>query len=221
LAAGYQRVAEVLALEDPAQAVENHRKALGIISEWLASAPQETLFLNWEGHSLKGMGIALRRLGDRQGALQNLRRALQIWQELRARDGSNNKMRANLHATLLALAETKMESEDHSSALEYYRQALALAESPPVEQSADLYVRWRLADSYAGLSRYYAARAASSPATERFNHWREARQYAQQSLSLWEGWSRHAASTSFDRRHREQAARAVAACDAVLAKTGA
>jgi eukaryotic-like serine/threonine-protein kinase len=221
LAAGYQRVAEVLTLEDPAQAIENYRKALGIISEWLASAPRETLFLNWEGHSLKGMGIALRRLGDRQGALHNLRRALQVWQELRARDGSNNKMRANLHATLLALAETTMESEDHSGALEYYRQALALAESPPVEQSADLYVRWRLADSYAGLSRYYAARAASSPAAERFNHWREARQYAQQSLSLWEGWSRHAASTSFDRRQREQAARAVAACDAVLAKTGA
>jgi hypothetical protein len=82
-------------------------------------------------------------------------------------------------------------------------------------------VRWRLADSYAGLSRYHAARAAVARPAERLDHWREARQYAQQSLDLWEGWSQHAASTSFDQRRREQAARAVAACDAALAKLSA
>ena len=82
-------------------------------------------------------------------------------------------------------------------------------------------MRWRLADSYAGLSRYYAARAAAAPPAARVNHWREARQYAQQRYSLWEGWNRHAPSTSFDRRQREQAARAVAACDAALAKLNA
>ncbi len=218
LAGAHQRLGEVLALEDPAQAVEHFRKALGIINKSLASAPQETLFLNWKAHFLKGMGIALRRLGDRQGALQNLREALQIRQELRSRDDANLKKRANLHATLLELADTTLEAGDHSGALEFYRQALDLAETPPVEQSADLYVRWRLADSYSGLSRYYAARAAASPAAERINHWRDARQYAQKSLSLWEGWSRHAASTAFDQRRREQAERAVAACDAVLGK---
>ncbi|HMY75470.1 MAG TPA: hypothetical protein PLQ88_26865, partial [Blastocatellia bacterium] len=58
-------------------------------------------------------------------------------------------------------------------------------------------------------------------AAEKINHWREARQFAQQSLSLWEGWSRHAPSTDFDRRQREQAAHALAACDAALTKLGA
>ncbi len=221
LAGKHRLVAEILTLDRAAQAVEHYRQALGIVRELLASDPKEAQFLRWEAHFLKGMAEALGRLGDRQSALQNLRQALQIWQELLARDATNQKTRADLHATLLALAETTLESGDHGGALEYYRQALALAETPPVEQSADLYVRWRLADSYAGLSRYTAARAAAAPAAERLNHWREARQYAQQSLSLWEGWSRHAASTSFDRRQREQAARAVAACDAALAKPGA
>jgi len=82
-------------------------------------------------------------------------------------------------------------------------------------------VRWRLADSYTGLSRYHATRAAAAPPAERLNHWREARNWAQQSLSLWEGWSRHAPSTGFDTRRREQAARAVAECEAALAKLGA
>jgi len=90
-----------------------------------------------------------------------------------------------------------------------------------VEQSADLYVRWRLADSYSGLSRYHASRAVASTAAERLDHWREARQYAQKSLRLWEGWSRNAASTSFDRLRREQATSAVAACDAALSKLSA
>ncbi len=221
LAGGHRLVADILALEDPAQAVDHYRQSLGIVRELLAPDPREAQLLRREAHSLKGMAKALARLGDRQSALQNLRQALQIWQDLLSRDATNQRTRAFLHATLLELADTTLESGDHSGALEYYRQALALAETPPVEQSADLYVRWRLADSYSGLSRYYASLAAASPAAERVNHWREARQYAQKSLSLWEGWSSHAASTSFDQRRSEQAKRAVAVCDAALAKTGA
>ena len=88
--------------------------------------------------------------------------------------------------------------------------------SPPLEQSSDLYVRWRLADSYAGLSRYHAARAAVSPAAERPEHWREARRFAQQSFNLWDAWSQHAPSTNFNLRKREQAARSLADCEAAL-----
>src|SRR5262249_6346854 len=101
------------------------------------------------------------------------------------------------------------------------REALTLAETPSVERSRDLYVRWRLADSYAGLSRYHAARATTAAPAERLNHRREARQYAQQSFSLWEGWGQQTASISFDRLRREQAAPALPVCDAALAKLDA
>ena len=63
LAGGYQRLGEVLTLEEPAQAVGHYRQALGIISELLASAPQEPLFLNWEAHFRKGMGIRVEPSG--------------------------------------------------------------------------------------------------------------------------------------------------------------
>lgn len=82
---------------------------------------------------------------------------------------------------MLALAATLLVAGDHNGALAYYLEALKLAQTRPVEQSADLYVRWRLADSYARLSHYHAVRAA---AAERLNHWREARQYAQQRYGL-------------------------------------
>jgi serine/threonine protein kinase len=219
LAGGHRLVAEMLRLDSAAQAVEHYQKSLSILRPLLAADPKEAQLLRREVYALKGLAEAFGRLGDRQGALQNLRQALQISRELFSRDG-NLSARAELHAVLLPLADLLLDAGERDAALVRYREALALAETPPVEQSADLYVRWRLADSYAGLSRYYAARAAA-PAAGRLDNWREARQYAQQSLSLWEGWSRHAASTSFDRRKREQAARAVADCDAALAKLNA
>ena len=218
LAGGHRLVGEILAFDQPAQAVEQYRQAIAIVDELLALDPMEAQLLRRKGQYLRGLGHLLHRLGDRQNALQHLQQARQIWQELWARDTTNLKTLADLHATLLVLADTLLESGDHNSALESYRQALALAERPPVEQSADMYVRWRLADSYAGLSRYHTAHAASVPLAERPAHLGEARQYAQQSLSLWESWSQHAPSTNFDRRQREQAAHTLAACEAALAK---
>lgn len=218
LVGGHRLVAEILTLNHPDQAVAQFRKGLDTLRELLALDPKEAQLLRREAHLLKGLAEALRRLGDRQGALQNLQQALKIWRELLARDATNLKTRADLHATLLALADATLEFGDHSGALANYREALMLAESPPVEQSADLYVRWRLADSYSGLSHYHAARAAAAPPAERLTNWREARQYAKQSLNLWEGWSQHAASTNFDTKKREQAAHAIAECDAALAK---
>jgi tetratricopeptide (TPR) repeat protein len=220
LAGGHRLVAEMLKFDKAAQAVEHYQKSLGILRPMLAADPQNARLLRREVYSLKGLAEALRRLGDRQGALQNLRQALQTSRDLLGRD-DNLSARAELHAVVLPLADLLLEAGERDAALAHYREALALAQMPPVEQSRDVYVRWRLADSYAGLSRFHTARAAVAPAAERLGHWREARQYAQQSYDLWEGWSKHAASTNFDQRRRDQAARAIADCDAALTKLSA
>ena len=220
LAGGHRLVADMLTLDQPSQAIGHYRKSLDILRAMLAADPKEAELLRREMYALQGLGVALGRLGDRQGALQNLRLALQISRELFARDGALNA-RGELHGVILPLADFLLETGEQDAALSHYQEALTLAQTPPIEQSADLYVRLRLADSYAGLSRYYAARAAAATTAERLIHWREARQYAQQSLNLWEGWSSHAPSTSFDRRRRDQAKRAVGACDAALSKLDA
>ncbi|MBI1761888.1 MAG: tetratricopeptide repeat protein [Acidobacteria bacterium] len=134
LAGGHRLVGEILTLNQPAQAVEQFRQALGIMREMLAVTPQDAQLLRREAQYLKGLADALRRLGDRPGALQNLRQARQTWQDLLARDAANLKTRAELHAALLALADTTLEAGDHDSALAHYRAALTLAETPPVEQ---------------------------------------------------------------------------------------
>ncbi len=220
LANAHRLVGERIAFDQPAQSIVHYQKALALVRGLSASAPDETQYLRWEAHFLRGMAEPVRCSGDRAGALQNLRQSLQIWRELQRRD-DNLRVRAELHRTLLALADQLLETGEYAAALAHYREALTLAETPPVAESADLYVRWRLAESYAGLYRYHAAYAAAAPSAERLTHWREARQWAQQALGLWDGWSQHAASTSFDQRRRERAVRAVAACNAALAKLGA
>jgi tetratricopeptide (TPR) repeat protein len=219
LAGKHRLVAEILTLENPAQAVDHYRQALSIVREMLKSAPNDAQLMRWEAQFLKGQAETLQRLGDRQTAQQNLRQSLGIWELLVKRDSANQKTQGDMHTTLLALADSRLESGDHTEALELYQRALKIAENPPVEQSADVYVRWRLADSYSGLSRYHSSLAATTPADERQSHWREARQYSEKSLRLWEGWSLKAKSSSFDQLRRDQAARAVEACDVALAKT--
>src|SRR6185295_16715362 len=102
--------------------------ALNILRPLLAAEPQEAQLLRREAGFLKGQAEALRRLGDRQSALQSLQQARQIWRDLFARDATDQYVRAHLHPTLLALADTTLESGDHSGALAHYREALALAE---------------------------------------------------------------------------------------------
>ncbi|NOT62496.1 MAG: serine/threonine protein kinase [Acidobacteria bacterium] len=218
LAMGHQLVAEILTLSQPAQAVVHSRQALDLIRSLKARDPQDAQVLRREAHFLKGQAEALLRLGRRAEALQNLRLALAVGRDLWQRDAANTRNRASLHAVVLALAVAELQTGDHDNALTHFREALTLAETPPVESSSDLAVRWRLADSYAGLSRYHSTRAAATTNAERSNHWREARRFAQQSLALWEGWSKHAPSTAFDTRRREEATRAVASCDLALSE---
>ncbi len=221
LVGGHRLVAEILLLDQPQEAVVYCRAGLTLLRELLPADPEDPQLLRRQAHLLLVLANTLQRLGDKTGARQNLEQARQIWQTLLTRDATNQKSRADLHTVTLTLADRVLESGDRNGALALYREALSLAETPSVTQSADLYVRRRLADSYAGLNRYYTALATTAPPAERSAHWREARQYAQQSLSLWEGWSQHAPSTSFDQRQREQAAHIVANCDAALAKLNA
>jgi eukaryotic-like serine/threonine-protein kinase len=85
LAGGHRLTAEILTLDQPAQAVAQYRTALGIVREMLAASPKEAQLLRREAQYLKGQADAFRRMGDRQGALQNLRQSLQIWRDLIAR----------------------------------------------------------------------------------------------------------------------------------------
>ena len=101
----------------------------------------------------------LRRLGDWQGALQNVRQSLAIIEPMAAKNPANADLQNDLRATFISLAEALLAASDHDGALEHYRRALAIAETAAAAHPTDLYARWRLADVYSGLGQYYATLA--------------------------------------------------------------
>jgi tetratricopeptide (TPR) repeat protein len=197
----------------------------------LAASPNQYRFLRRHAVCQSKLGVALRGLGDRQAVFAQLRQALEELQKLLAEKPSNAELQSDLHATLISLADALSETGERAAALERDAQALALAEKMVAVNRADLYAQWRLANSYSSFGRHYAAlaskwtrgqtRGRKSRAAERIAHWRQARDWHRKALGVWDDWSHRAVSSRFNLTRHEQAARALAACDAALAKLGA
>jgi len=194
---------------------------LAVLRGLLAISPHEFSYLRRQAGQIRGLAEARRKLGDRQGALKDLRQAQMIWQTLMTRDPANLDGSAGQHATLLALAELLQEMGDDDAAFEHSRRALALAEKEANTQSTSLYARWRLADSYSSLGALYEATASKAAAEHRRSHRAEACAWRRKALEVWDSWNQYGVSSVFDAAKREQAARALARCDAALARLNA
>src|SRR5262249_9186541 len=136
---------------------------------------------------------------------------------------TNPEAQAGLHACLLAQADAMLDAGDSVSALDHYSQALSVAETLSGAAKSDVYARWRLADSYAGLAKLHESLAANPKATpiERVAHQGEACSWRRKALEVWDSWNQYGVSSGFNTAKREQAAQALAQCEAALAKFSA
>jgi tetratricopeptide (TPR) repeat protein len=218
LAISYGVLGALLTESDPPRAAANYRRGLAVLRGLLAISPDEFSYLRRQAGQIRGLAEAKRKLGDRQGALKDLRQAQTIWQSLMTRDPANLDGGAGQHATLLALAELLQEIGDDDDALEHGRRALALAEKEANTQSTSLYARWRLADSYSGMAGLYEAMASKASSEKRRSHRAEACAWRRKALEVWDSWNQYGVSSMFNATKREQAARSLARCEAALAK---
>lgn len=223
LGVSYEKMGDILSEIEPAQAAEFYRRALSAMSDVLTASPNQHRFLRRHAVFLWKRGATLRNLGDHKGALQNLHQALESLQALAAKSPSNAELQGDLHATFTALADALTGTGERAEALNCGNKSLALAEKMVAANPADLYAQWWLAKSYSGLGRYHESLASTpkSRLAERIANWKQARDWRQKALSVWDEWPKHAVSNSFDLTRREQAARAVAQCQAMLEKLSA
>jgi tetratricopeptide (TPR) repeat protein len=213
----YNSIGNVLAESHPTQSADYHRKSLAVVESLLAGAPNEMRFLRRQASGLRNLAAPLRKLGQREAALRHLSQSLQIAQQLSARYPTNPQAQSGLHAGLLAMGEALIETGDHTQALDHYRQAQTIAEALAVTARSDVYARMRLADSYAGLAKLHDAMAADSKTPTEQGHAdrREACAWRRKVLEVWDSWTQYGVSSTFNTAKREQAARALAQCDAV------
>jgi len=222
LAGAYLDIADILTEDDPAQAADIYRRALAITRSLLEAEPDDFRFLRRQAFCLRGLAAPLERMGDRQGAHQHLRQALETFEKLAARDPADVKMHAELQATLNALGDFALRAGDTADAQEHYRRAVAIGEAAVAATPSYLYSQWRLADSYLRFGQLHAKLATGSgrPKAERAANQREACAWHQKTLALWDRWSQQAVSSPFNTSRRDQAARALAQCEAALTALG-
>ncbi len=220
LAICYGSLGGLFAESNPERSAANYRRGLAVLGRLLAISPDEFSYLRRQAGQLRGLAEARRSLGDRQGALKDLRQAQAIWQSLMARNPANLDGAAGHHATLLSLSGLLQELGNSDAALELGRQALELAEQEVYARSTSLYARWRLADSYAGLGRLYQvmATAPNLSSEKRLASRREACSSRRKALEIWDGWTKHGVSSVFNTTRCGQAVRALAQCEAGLAR---
>jgi serine/threonine protein kinase len=161
------------------------------------------------------------RNGDREDARKNLQQARQAL--LNASPAEMAQIGMDIHYLYLGVGELLMEMGDAPGALEYYQKALPLAEEAVAKQPALIHRRRDLAACYEGLGNH-SVKLATAPGLTVENQgaaWRAARDWFQKSLALWRDWPQRGPSSSFNLNRAEQAARALAQCEAALARLSA
>ncbi len=160
------------------------------------------------------------RMGNRAAARQHADQAREL---LRAIPSQKRMFTGEIADKLhLEIGDVLLQTGDLAGALENYRQALSFAEADAAARPFEMENRYGLAVCHEKLGKYHAALAAQAAlsAAQQAEHWRESRTSHQKAMQVWNEWSRWGKSGAFDVTRKEQTARALAECDAALAKLG-
>ncbi|HYL84910.1 MAG TPA: serine/threonine-protein kinase [Candidatus Angelobacter sp.] len=172
LAAAYERVGDVQGypyvanLGDPVGAAASYRKSLVIQESLLQTDPGNAALKRELSGTYWKAGICLDASSNFQGALENLRRAQSLAQELGAAKG-DSAARDWLAGDYWAIGHVLQERHDFTEALESYRRASALRESVAATDSARAKaIRTHLAADYYGTAEVLHSQGQHEAAAE-------------------------------------------------------
>jgi tetratricopeptide (TPR) repeat protein len=131
----------------PADALGHCKEALRIADQWPSQFVPAT--------ALTYYADSLARLGHTREALDPLNRSIAICEKIMASDPSNFNRHQNLVRAHNQMGALLQDLGDRAGALDHRRTALKLAEEIAARRPDNLIARRDLADTYAGLARYY------------------------------------------------------------------
>ena len=214
------KMGDVFSESDPLKSIGFYVKSMEINDRLLKASPTEFRFLSRQALFLRSLAVPLSKVGDRKGAIENLEQAVETLELMLTMSPDNAEAHAGMHATRLILGDTFLEKQNFPAALENYRAAFRIAETSLANSPTDLYAMWRLAATYSGLGKYFAA-MASQPKTSsaiQAENWKNAIASYGKSYEIWKDWDRHAVSSPFNTSRRDLAAKEILHCKTELAK---
>ena len=161
------------------------------------------------------IGIALLSAGNISAALENYKKALEVFQELAQADPDNAETQYHLGITYRNIGEALAKTGDLKGTIESYRQAISVFETLVTRSPANAKTRTDLAFSYydLGTARSKLAQAETARSNSA-DDWRQAREWYQKSLDIWQDLKSHGTLRSADASKPEELAKEIARCDA-------
>jgi tetratricopeptide (TPR) repeat protein len=204
----------MLLAEKPAEALEFYRKAFAISSE-LSSA--DTLNIHHRSSladALLGIGQALNRLGNKEEAIQNLTRALDLEKSIQAVAPERIFLLRTLSRTYMELGSVLLEKGEAQEALKNYREGLASAEKSLERAPTSLSHALDRADLLEASGKYYLtlARKPNTSPARRSELKAEAQSSLENELAIWQAWARRRVATRYAARRETRVLAYLADC---------
>jgi tetratricopeptide (TPR) repeat protein len=126
--------------------------------------------------------------------------AVEGFEALAKREPGNTGFTADLSVALRTRADHRLEMGEGAGVERDLRRSLGLLETVYQANPRSLRLLRALAECYQGLGDLSASRS----------HWKQAHDWYQKNLELWERWKQVGVSSLYDRQYRDLAARLVA-----------
>lgn len=221
LAARHTRLGRVFLIGgDLAQSLKHFHQALGLDEAIARADPKNEAARRLIANDYQNLGIAQAQAGDFAGALTSHRHALQYFEALARTNPNDWQSVPRLARGYNEVGQMLLKVGDLMTALDHFRRAMAIVERAPTRGSTTQPMRRQLAVSHFYIGQTYErlARRAGTPAGRRSQHWRDARHAYERSLELWQEFQRQGVLSPEYASKPEETTRAIARCDAALAK---
>jgi serine/threonine protein kinase/predicted negative regulator of RcsB-dependent stress response len=208
LSVAFFRIGDLFHEIDPVESVEYLKKSLNLMETLLESSPQSTLYRRTQSLIYIRLAYPLRKLNHRLEAKQGLMKALKIQKEITESDPAHTQVRQDMIVTYNEIGDLLLEEGDLSGAQANYHDALKIAELM-LTKASNSYSMRDLADCYERFGNYYATLANEN---QKIENCREAENWYQKSLKVWDDWPKHSVSSPFNIKRREQVLKEIDHC---------
>jgi len=201
---------------DEAGAVENCRQAVPIFETMSASDPNDKN-MRLDGAIIhRKLAEALGKADDRAGASKEFQAALRIFNELSANTSKDDYRLRQEGLAYLRFSEFLSGTGNITGAIDNAQRAREIYESLIAANAKNAVAATQLAATYAQLGKCHTMSASNATSNQRTNNWRDARDWYQKSLNIWEQLQHEHKLAKADSNEPDDVQHKIAECDAAL-----
>jgi eukaryotic-like serine/threonine-protein kinase len=209
MATCYWRLCMILSVDKPLEAVEFGRKAVQISEELRTGDPLNAEYRYHASRAYLWIGEALRRSHRPAEAVESLKRSLELQKAIAAVSPERIWNLRALSRTYLYLGGALLDAGDPDGSVDALREGLAVADRMLQRAPSSLPHQLDRADVLEAMGRHNLTLASRS-GVRAAELKRTARSCFQQSLAIWQDWTRRRLAAPYSARREAQVARLLA-----------